>query len=171
MLPEIVILLNAALLPVAPAWMDWLELEKELPCMLIGHWPCFYVNDGPGFKVLKEVKRRLDAYDPDRAKTLWMKTSEIGHYWMARTLSDIHVEAGATPDTERLRIETKFPTHNFTLSLDVAAKRIKVGGSEPRPARSRRDFHAGTFLVEGGRTFVAFDLPTGATTVTVWRDS
>ncbi len=145
-------------------------LEKELPCMLIGHWPCFYVNNGPGFKVLKEVKRRLDAYDPDRSKTLWMKTSEIGHYWMARTLSDIHVEAGATPDTERLRIETKFPTHNFTLSLDVAAKRVKVGGGESRPARSRRDFHAGTFLVEGGRTFVAFDLPTGATTVTVWRN-
>jgi len=146
-------------------------LEKELPCILVGHWPCFYVNDGPGFKVLKEVKRRLDAYDPDHTKTLWMKNSEIGHYWMARTLSDIRVESGATPDHEQLRIETKFPAHNFTLSLDIAAKRVKVDGNEPRPARSRRDFHAGTFLVEGGRTFVAFDLPTGATTVTVWRDS
>lgn len=146
-------------------------LEKELPCILVGHWPCFYVNDGPGFKVLKQVKRRLDAYDPDHTKTLWMKNSEIGRYWMARTLSDIRVESGSAPDQERLRIETKFPTHNFTLSLDVAAKRVKVDGSEPRPARSRRDFHAGTFLVEGGRTFVAFDLPTGATTVTVWRSS
>jgi hypothetical protein len=144
-------------------------LQKELPCILVGHWPCFHVNGGPGFKVLKEVKRRLDAFDPDHTRTLWMKTSEIGHYTMARTLSDIRVEGGATPDAERLCIETKFPTHNFTLSLDVAAGRVKVGGSEARLARSRRDFHAGTFLVEGGRTYVAFDLPAGMTTATIWR--
>ena len=145
-------------------------LEKELPCILVGHWPCFHVNNGPGFKVLKEVKRRLDAYDPDRTRTLWMKTSGIGNYTMARKLSDIRVEAGATPDTERLHVETKFPTHNFTLSLDVVAKRVKVGGSESRQVRSRRDFHAGTFLVEGDRTYVTFDLPTGATPVTIWRN-
>ncbi|MBM3887535.1 MAG: hypothetical protein FJ388_00250 [Verrucomicrobia bacterium] len=146
-------------------------LEKELPCILLGHWPCFYANDGPGFKTLKEVKRRLDAYDPDRTKTLWMKNSEIAHYWMARALSDIRAENGAAPDQERLHIETKFPTHNYTLSLDIAAKRVKVDSGDLRPAKSRRDFHAGTFLVEGSRTFVAFDLATGATTVTVWRDT
>jgi hypothetical protein len=44
-----------------------------------------------------------------------------------------------------------------------------VDSGDLRPAKSHRDFHAGTFLIEGGRTFVAFDLPTGATTVTVWR--
>lgn len=146
-------------------------LEKELPCILAGHWPCFYANNGPGFKVLKEVKRRLDAYDPDHTRTLWMKNSEIGHYWMARTLSDFRVENGATPDQERLRIETEFPTRNFTLSLDAGARRVRVDRGDLRPVRSRRDFHAGTFLVEGRRTFIAFDLPTGATTVTMWRNA
>lgn len=69
-------------------------LREQRPCVLVGHWPCFYANEEVGFKVLKEVKRRLDAWDPDRTKTLWMKTSEIGHYWMARELSDITVEQG-----------------------------------------------------------------------------
>ncbi|MBM3859567.1 MAG: hypothetical protein FJ395_07955 [Verrucomicrobia bacterium] len=140
-------------------------LEKERPCILVGHWPCFYVNDGPGFKVLKEVKRRLDAYDPDRTKTLWMKNSEIGHYWMARTLSDIKVESA-----DRVQIQTKFPTRNFTLGLDVAAKRVKVDKRDLWQVSSRRDFRAGTFLVEGRRTFLAFDLPTGKTTVTMIKE-
>ncbi|MCX7887427.1 MAG: hypothetical protein N3B01_09285, partial [Verrucomicrobiae bacterium] len=139
-------------------------LEKELPCILLGHWPCFYANDQVGFRVLKEVKRRLDAYDPDRTKTLWMKNSEIGHYWMARTLSDIKVESA-----ERVRIQTQFPTRNFTLALDLAAKRVRVDEHDLRPVRSRRDFRVNTFLVEGDRTFVAFDLQMGTTVVSVMR--
>jgi len=67
-------------------------LKAEFPCVLVGHWPCFYVNDQIGFKVLKTVKRRLDAYDPDRTKTIWMKNSEIGHCWMARQLSEVDAQ-------------------------------------------------------------------------------
>ncbi|MBM3215342.1 hypothetical protein FJZ36_10560, partial [Candidatus Poribacteria bacterium] len=52
-------------------------LEAGAPCVLVGHWPCFYVNDQVGFGVLRDVKRRLDAYDPDGTRTLWMKNSEI----------------------------------------------------------------------------------------------
>ncbi|MBM3334639.1 hypothetical protein FJY63_08255, partial [Candidatus Sumerlaeota bacterium] len=132
-------------------------LKKELPCVLVGHWPCFYTNGQIGFKVLKEVKSRLDAYDPDKTKTIWMKNSEIGRYWMARELSDIAVEKG------QIKINTQFPATDFTLSLDAPAKRIVAGGRELRPVRSRRDFRSGTFLVEGKQTFVAFDLPLGET--------
>jgi len=134
-------------------------LKKELPSILVGHWPCFYANDQVGFKVLKEVKRRLDTYDPDRTKTLWMKNSEIGHYWMARELSDI------TGTQEGVQVRTKFPTADFTLALNVAARRVQLNGSDLRPVRSRRDFRSGTFLVEGGQTFVAFDLAAGETTL------
>ena len=134
-------------------------LRKELPCILVGHWPCFYANDQVGFGVLKTVKRRLDACDPDRTKTLWMKTSEIGHYWMARQLSDV------TSDGDGVRIRTQFPTANFTLSLDGPMRRIQVNGAELREARSRRVFRGGTFLVEDKQTFAAFDLGIGETTV------
>ena len=121
-------------------------LKAELPCVLVGHWPCFYVNDQIGFKVLKTVKRRLDAYDPDRTKTLWMKNSEIGHYWMARQLSDIAVQG------QRVQIRTQFPTPNFTLSLGVAAQRVEVKGADLKRVQSQRDFRSGTCWVDGRQT-------------------
>jgi hypothetical protein len=138
-------------------------LEKELPCVLCGHWPGFYFEKEEfGFNVLKTVKRRLDAYDPDKTKTLWMKNSEIGHYWMARQLSDLAVAEG------NVTIKTKFPTDNFTLKLDdCAAKRVQVGGADLRQVASRRDFRSGTFLVEGNATYAALPLKEGATVVDV----
>ncbi|MBM4030484.1 MAG: hypothetical protein FJ291_01715 [Planctomycetes bacterium] len=138
-------------------------LEKELPCVLCGHWPGFYFEgDEFGFGVLKTVKKRLDAYDPDKSKTLWMKNSEIGHYWMARQLFDIAVA------DNKVTVTTKFPTENFTLKLaDWVAKGVKVGGAELRQAASRRDFRSGTFLVEGRDTFAAFVLKEGATALEV----
>jgi hypothetical protein len=138
-------------------------LEKQLPCVLVGHWPCFYVNEQVGFKVLKEVKRRLDAYDPDRTRTLWMKNSEIGHYWMARQLSEI------TSEEAGVRVRTEFPTANFTLSLDIPAERVQVSGKDLRRVQSRRDFRSGTFLVDGQATFIAFDLNIGETSLAVMR--
>jgi hypothetical protein len=136
-------------------------LKAELPCIMTGHWPCFYVNDQIGFKVLKTVKRRLDAYDPDHTKTRWMKTSEIGHYWMARQLSDIRAQGN------RVQIVTQFPAANFTLAVAGAAKRAKVNDTDLRQVQSRRDFRSGAFLVEGGQTFAAFDLTVGDTTLTI----
>ena len=136
-------------------------LAQERPCVLVGHWPCFYANERVGFRVLKEVKRRLDAYDPDGTRTLWMKCSEIGHYWMARELSDISV------DGDRVRIDTKFPAAGFTLRCDAAATRVRVDGDDLRRVAARRDFSSGTFLVDGDATYLAFDLGDGGAEVVV----
>jgi len=145
-------------------------LAAERPCVLVGHWPCFYANERIGFRVLKEVKRRLDAYDPDRTKTIWMKNSEIGHYWMARELSDLQVEEAASRCD--IRIRTKFPTRDFTLAIrNLAARRVQVAGRDMRRVRSRRDFRSGTFLIENKQTFVAFDLGTGDTKISAIRVS
>ncbi|MBM4027243.1 MAG: hypothetical protein FJ280_17835 [Planctomycetes bacterium] len=131
-------------------------LAQERPCVLVGHWPCFYVNERIGFKVLKEVKKRLDAYDPDRTKTIWMKNSEIGHYWMAKELSELSVNGS------ECRVRTQFPTADFTLSLPGrAARRVQVNGTDLRQVRSQRDFRGGTFRVTDKETFVAFDLKQG----------
>jgi hypothetical protein len=136
-------------------------LEKELPCILVGHWPGFYFNGEEfGFHVLSEVKRRLSLYDPDGTRTIWMKTSEIGHYWMARTLSDISAEE-VEGRKARIVIKTHFPARNFTLSLDKTARRVLLNGKEVDKSRSRRDFRSGTFLVEGERTYIGFDLEEG----------
>ncbi|OHB64295.1 MAG: hypothetical protein A2Y77_05550 [Planctomycetes bacterium RBG_13_62_9] len=137
-------------------------LAKERPCVLVGHWPCFYVNDRIGFKVLKEVKRRLDAYDPDHTKTIWMKNSEIGHYGMARELSELQAEGS------EYRVKTQFPTENFTLAIhDSVARRVRVNGTDLRQVKSQRDFRSGTFLTTDKETFVAFHLKPGDTTLSI----
>ena len=140
-------------------------LEKELPCVLVGHWPGFYFNgEKLGFDVLKTVKLRLDNYDPDRTKTRWMKTSEIGHYWMARELTDITI----IEEQQQINLSTQFPTANFTLAIDAPIRHVQVNGWDLREVHSRRDFQSDTFLCEGNQqTFVAFDLEIGDTELTV----
>jgi hypothetical protein len=143
-------------------------LAAERPCVLVGHWPCFYVNDQIGFRTLKEVKQRLDAYDPDGTKTLWMKNSEIGHYWMARELSEVSVKDSADGSGCTVRVATRFPTDKFTLMLrENAAQRVQVNGADLRQVKSQRDFRSGTFLAAGGETFLAFDLGAGETTLSL----
>jgi len=145
-------------------------LEAGAPCVLVGHWPCFYVNDQVGFGVLRDVKRRLDAYDPDGTRTLWMKNSEIGHYWMARELSNVSVAEGASGGEVVVTIETAFPTPDFTLSVDAPARRVRVDGSDLRSAGTRQAFRAGSYLAEGSTTALAFDLAVGRTDVIVTLD-
>ena len=142
-------------------------LGKDLPTILLGHWPCFHANNGPGFKTLKIVKRRLDAFDPDRTRTVWMKTSEIGRYAMARQLSEVTVERANGAGRATLRVDTAFPAPDFTVAIDSAVRRVQHGEGELRQVQSRRDFRARTFLVEGNRTFLAFDLPAGKTALEV----
>lgn len=138
-------------------------LEKGLPCVLVSHWPGFYFGgEEVGFRVLQEVKRRLDRYDPDGTNTRWMKTSEIGHYWMARQLSHLST-AAAGPGRWRLTIDTRYPTADFTLRVDAALSRVQVQGEDLRQVHAQADFAAGTFRVEGGQTYTAFELGAGRT--------
>ena len=139
-------------------------LEKELPCVLVGHWPGFYFNgEKLGFDVLKTVKSRLDDYDPDGTKTIWMKNSEIGHYWMARELTNITV----LEEERKIKLSTQFPTANFTMSVERPIRHIKTKGWDLRQVHSQRDFQRDTFLREGKQTFVAIDLEIGETELTL----
>ena len=113
--------------------------------------------------MLKTVKSRLDNYDPDGTKTLWMKTSEIGHYWMAREFTEITV----LEKQQQINLSTQFPTADFTLVIDVPIRRIQVDGWDLREVHSRRDFQRDTFLCEGKQTYVAFDLEIGETELVV----
>ncbi|MCC6443610.1 MAG: hypothetical protein IT210_09180 [Armatimonadetes bacterium] len=140
-------------------------LAQEAPCVLVGHWPGFYFGgEEVGLNVLKEVKRRLDAYDPDGTKTLWMKNSEIGHYWMAKELSDITPREGENGEGV-VEVNTRFPSERFTLAMDAPARFVRVNGAELKPARSRLDFRSGAFMTEGHRTYIAFDLKDGKTEI------
>jgi hypothetical protein len=86
-----------------------------------------------------------------------MKNSEIGHYWMARELSDISTQG------KQVLIRTQFPTPNFTLALGGPTRSVRVGSVQLKRVNSRRDFRSGTFLLEGRTTFAAFDVSVGDT--------
>lgn len=140
-----------------------LVLQRELPCVLVSHWPGFYFGgDEVGFDVLKTVKRRLDAYDPDGSKTRWMKTSEIGRYWMARQLSDIMVRPQGQGRWQVV-INTNFPSANFTLALDTRLQQVRLNGQALSEVQTQQALTAGTFLVQQQATSIAFDLPQGET--------
>jgi len=115
----------------------------------------FITEDLQGGRLPAVLKKELPTI------TIWMKNSEIGRYWMAKQLSDIEVRSG------NLHIHTQFPTVNFTLSLDIPVQRIQVKGNDLRQISSRRNFQSGTFLVEGKRTYIAFDLSAGETVLNV----
>jgi len=133
-------------------------LEKQIPCILLGHWPGFYCNgEKSGFDTLKTVKARLDRYDPDHTKTRWMKTSEIAHYWMARKLTDIKTYQ----KHHHIKLTTQFPTANFTLAIDTPIRHVQVNGWPLRHVQALRDFQSNTFLVDGKHTYIAFDLEIG----------
>ncbi len=141
-------------------------LERELPCVLVSHWPGMYFNgEETGFQVLQEVKRRLDAYDPDGSRTRWMKFSEIGHYWMARELSTIAV-ISSTSTGCRVQIDTRFPTADFTLAVAGQARAVVVNGEPLRQVQSRAALAQSSFWIDGERasdprTVFAFPLTTG----------
>ncbi|MCB0105364.1 MAG: hypothetical protein KDE53_05635 [Caldilineaceae bacterium] len=142
-------------------------LARELPCVLVSHWPGMYFNgEEVGFHVLQEVKRRLDAYDPDGTQTRWMKFSAIGHYWMARQLSEIGV-THSSPSAATLQIATRFPTDDFTLAIDHPATQVSVNGAALRQVQSRQQLAQGTFWNDGQRSVMAFPLVEGTTVMQV----
>lgn len=130
---------------------------------MVSHWPGRYFGgEEVGFDVLKAIKQRLDRLDPDQTQTLWMKFSAIGLYWMTRGLSEIDVTHVLENDLQ-IRVETRFPTQNFTLSVAGVADQVRVNGTKLRPVDARSAFKEGTFLVENKQTFLAFALPDGRT--------
>jgi hypothetical protein len=144
-----------------------LVLARELPCVLVSHWPGFYFGgEEVGFDVLKTVKRRLDAYDPSGVKTRWMKTSEIGRYWMARQLSDITV----TPQGDggwQITIHTNFPTPTFTLAVATQTNHVQVNGQTLHEVSTVAALTSGTYLAQAKETVLAFDLAQGTTTIII----
>jgi hypothetical protein len=108
----------------------------------------------------------LDAYDPGGVKTRWMKTSEIGRYWMARQLSDITV----TPQGDggwQITIHTNFPTPTFTLAVATQTNHVQVNGQALHEVSTVAALTSGTYLAQAKETVLAFDLAQGTTTIII----
>ncbi len=127
------------------------------PAIMVSHWPGFYFQgEEIGFNIFKTVVERLNQLP----NILWMKTSEIAHYWMAREMVDIAETAdGCT-------ITSPMPCERFTLRL-AGAKPGKwaVNGKPLREVAEPLALESGTWAKDGDDIVLAFDLEEGKTTI------
>lgn len=144
-------------------------IEAGAPAVMCGHWPGFYfAGEEYGFGVLKEVKRRLDAYDPDAERTIWMTNGEIARYYAAREMATVAVQRAE--DTVVVTVSSPIACPDFTFSLrGVRARSVRMpdpptGGVRWMPERgSQRAFRAPGYLPEGSDTYIGVHLDPGST--------
>ena len=129
-------------------------IDAGEPAILCSHWQGFYGlhnDDRRGFRVLQAVVQRLEERDPHRERTQWRKCSEITAYACAREMARVCLE-GQT-------ISLDLPVLVADLTLRVAGAAIlgvTVAGRPLCRVAKRSLLTSGTFLVEGGTTYIAF---------------
>jgi hypothetical protein len=129
---------------------------------MVSHWQGFYglhEDDQRGFKVFKEMVKRLKARDPFGERTQWRKCSEITNYAIARKMAQVAVDG----QTISLTLPVRVP--ELTLRITgVDVKGVRVDGEPLKKAQTRAMFQDGAFLKgddtsayrQGEPTFVAF---------------
>ncbi|MCS7223175.1 MAG: hypothetical protein NZ959_01255 [Armatimonadetes bacterium] len=142
-------------------------IQSHRPAIMVGHFPCFYANQRVGFQTLKTVKKRLDSLDPSGTRLIWMKTSEIARYQMAKELSQISVDVSDRHQKVNVTIRTNFPSPYFTLGLAGRIRAAVLGEQEVKKVFSLRMFREGTFYVPDASSFLALPLKKGVTQVTI----
>ncbi|MCZ7646302.1 MAG: hypothetical protein M5U26_13635 [Planctomycetota bacterium] len=142
-------------------------IAQRRPAVMCGHWPGFYQNgEELGFKVLQEIKRRLDEHYA--ADVLWMKVSEITDYECTRALA--RVESSDTGRGARVKVRNAFAVPRFTLRVpNLRATRVACGGKAFDRARERAGLAEGGFVHDGADTVLALRLPAGETAVELER--
>ena len=132
-------------------------VAAKWPAVMVSHWPGFYFQgEEIGFNIFKTVVARVNRLP----NILWMKTSEIACYWLARGLAE------ATPTADGCRISSPVPCERFTLRLSPAQPgRWHVNGSALREASGPLQLETGAWAADGEDVVLSFDLGAGETTV------
>jgi hypothetical protein len=127
------------------------------PAIMVSHWPGFYFQgEEIGFDIFRTVVRRLNQLP----SIIWMKTSEIAHYWMARKMVDIGETA------EGWAVTSPMPCPNFTIRLPGAGRgKWRVNGKALREVAKTRWLEPGTWVRDGQDVVVAWDLEGGTTSI------
>jgi hypothetical protein len=131
-------------------------INRQEPAIMVCHWPGIYFNgDEVGFNIFKAIVQRLNArYD----NLAWMKLSEIARYWAAKELTRIEHAGG------NVTLRGPFACPDFTVDVSIPAghRPVVTAGEqlvELAEAKRRIDLQPGTFVREGERAVVCFDLP------------
>jgi hypothetical protein len=127
------------------------------PAVMVSHWPGFYFQgEEVGFTIFKTVVERINRLP----NVLWMKTSEIARYWMARMMVDI------APTDEGCRIDSPIACPRFTIRIAGGVPGAwRTNGSPLRQVRDILSLEAGAWARDGDDIVAAFDLRPGSTAV------
>ena len=127
------------------------------PAIMVSHWPGFYFQgEEIGFNIFKTVVERLNQLP----NIIWMKTSEIADYWIARAMASISETA------EGVRISSPVACEKFTLRLPNAQPGNWRLDGKPLPrAAGPLSLESGAWTQDGSDIVLAFDLSPGDATV------
>jgi len=132
-------------------------INAGCPAIMVSHWPGFYFQgEEVGFNIFKTVVQRLNQLP----NIIWMKTSEIAHYWMAKAMVDI------TPTADGCAISSPMPCNRFTVRLSGAKPgKWTLNGKPLREVGKPLALEPGTWAKDGEEVVVALDLKEGKTQV------
>jgi hypothetical protein len=127
----------------------------DCPVLMDAHWPGFYFQgEEVGFTTFKAVVSRINRLP----NVLWMKTSEIADYWLAREM--VRLE----PTAEGCRISSPIACRGFTLRLSPARRsEWQLDGTPLRQVKDALSLESGTWAADGEDIVVASDLAAGET--------
>lgn len=138
---------------------------RRQPAVMLCHWPGLF-NQGTqvGFKAFQQ--NVLSLHDRFADQTQWMKVSEIGRYWAAKSLARL-VQGGNTVD-----VDSPVSCVQFTLRGPIADPRqLTLRRGEQHQTLERRDrlatLRSGTWCRDGDDSVICFDLEPGTTTVEI----
>lgn len=139
-------------------------IDKGEPAILVCHWPGIYFNGQEiGFNIFKEVVRRIHSrYD----NLLWMKLSEISHYWAAKELTQIEKQ-GTRVTFNAPFATTRYTVRTKTSSSNVPKLLIKGQPVQLRQVKRPLQLETGTWHTDAQNVTVCFDLPKGKSTLDV----
>ncbi|HID95294.1 MAG TPA: hypothetical protein EYP53_04455 [Candidatus Latescibacteria bacterium] len=122
------------------------------------HWWRMLWDDGAGFKILREVVRRLDEIFGQGIQ--WMKIGEIALYWAAAQW--LEVEVKETKVGMGLKFRSPFQCPNFTVSFEMAVdpRRLLIRRQSQEFARQESVELSGphVWCMKDGRVYLCFDL-------------
>ena len=127
------------------------------PAIMVSHWPGFYFGgEEVGFNIFKTVVARVNRLP----NILWMKTSEIARYWMARAMARVEVVG------DGCRIVSPMACERFTVRLSPARPGDwRAGGKPLKRAPDAGKLAAGSWAVDGDDVIASVDLQPGETAI------
>ena len=143
-------------------------IGRRQPAVMLCHWPGMYSNGSEaGFRSFKRVVLSLASRFAD--DTVWMKVSEIGRYWAAKQLTQIHRQGN------RVNLTAPFATEKFTLEIDGGAGPVAFEQANDRTMLNEvlhsAALDAGTWIAREGQVIACFDLPKGTSEIVLGATS